>query len=224
MVVHGWKKDTDPSSSTVVQDKETKLEGHRLAISIHRLAKSILNYVRSPVWKCVGPTILPTMEEYRRAWVDLLQALISNIEISRRYMCFLSLLPRAMAQDLKSILNNFRKDIDGSERFSLRSSWRRLWRSPELNFYEIGREFNDRKFKRLYDTNIDMEKILVIGLSNIQYFATHLPSRPNAPWRSNEKSRADLPLALQVENVKDVLHAMNAARHTLGKSLEIADF
>jgi hypothetical protein len=224
IISHAWEKAKNPFSSIVMQDRVTKLEGHRLAISINLLAKSILAYIRSPIWKCVGIAILPTMEEYRDAWVDLLQALINSIKISRTYTCFLALMPRAVGHDLKSILNKFRKDFTDSEKSNLQSNWRRLWMSPKWKFSEIERGLDDQALKGLCDTSMDTERTLFIGLSNIQFFAALLSRRPDAINGNDEDSRADLFLSLQVERVKDVLYVMNGARHILARNLEIAGF
>lgn len=224
IVSHAWEKAKNPSSSMVMQDRVTKLQGHRLAISINLLAKSILAYICSPIWKCVGIAILPTMEEYRDAWVDLLRALISSIKISRTYTCFLTLMPRAVGHDLKSILNKFRKGFTDSEKSNLQSNWRRLWMSSKWKFSEIERGLDDRALKSLCNTSMDTERTLFIGLSNIQYFAALLSRRPDAINGNDEDSRADLILSLQVEKVKDILYAMNRARQILARNLEIAGF
>jgi hypothetical protein len=221
MIAQAWEKDPNPSSSAIVRDRETKLEGHRLMISINRLAKSILYYISSPIWTCVGITILPAMEEYRDAWVELLQVLISNIRVSARYLFFLTLLPRAIAGDLKSILNNFRKDLTEGRNSTLQNSWRRLWRSLKWNFSEIKRGHNDWAFKGVYDASKYTEMILFIGLSNIQYFSALLSRRPDVHNGYKDNSMVDLPLSIQVKRVKDALGALNAARNTLGRSLQM---
>jgi hypothetical protein len=221
MVALAWKRDTNSSSATVIQDRDIKLQGRLFVVFINRLVKSILDYIRSAVWKCVGISILPAMEEYRDAWIDLLEALLSNIKVPRIYACFLNLLPKTVSHDLKSILNKFRKDFADGERSNLQSSWRRLCRSPKWKFSEIDQGPDDREFERIYDASIDTQKILFIGLSNIQYFAALLSSRPDATKESNENSRADLLLSLQIEEVKDTLAALDAARHTLGRSFGI---
>ena len=221
MIAQAWKKNPNPSSFAVLQDKETKLEGHRLLISINCLVKSILYYISSPIWTCVGITILPSMEEYRNAWIELLQVLINNIRVSPRYVFFLTLLPKAIAHDLKSILDNFRRDLTKGRKFTLQNGWRRLWRSPKLNFSEIERGHKDWAFKEAYDASKYTERILFIGLSNIQYFSVLLSRRPDIHNGNKDNSMVELPLSIQVKRVKDALGSLNTARNILGRSLQI---